>query len=310
MVKNVILNGREVLPIGLGTYGFGEETLKAQGVSDSEQIDSMVYSFNKGVNYVVGYLSYANGNTVKLLAKAMEQSKNPLYLTFCAYPDNYTKLSEMKEKFVEFLKLMNVKKVDTFMVSSQMEGRFGRAAVQDFMEETINSNLADTLGVNNFNLEQLNDYFLRFGNKIVLHELCHNFEIRVFEELGIIQRNKELGIQTIIYQPIRRNRTATRNWPMLVSLSNKYGKTQNQIILNWLYRLGILIMIKSGSNKHIDENIDALSFEMSNDDIELINNFKIDWKVPELDWLNFNSEKALYVAKLPNVFDNIYDSNK
>lgn len=66
MIKNIVLNGKEVLPIGLGTYGFGEEALIAQGVNESEQIDSMVYSFNKGVNYVVGYLTYAVNNSFKM----------------------------------------------------------------------------------------------------------------------------------------------------------------------------------------------------------------------------------------------------
>lgn len=226
-------------------------------------------------------------------------------MTFCAYPHNYTTLSEMKDKFVEYLKLMNIEKVDTFMVSSQMEGRFGRPALQDFMEEILQSNLADTLGLNNFNLEQLNSYYSRFGKKIVLHELCHNFEIRVFEDLGIIHRNQELGIQSITYQPLRRNKTSNRNWPLLVSLAEKYGKTQNQIILNWLYRLGILIMLKSGNQKHTDENIDALNFTISDEDIELINKFKIEWNMPQLDWLNFNAEEALYVAKLSNVFDDL-----
>lgn len=65
-------------------------------------------------------------------------------------------------------------------------------------------------------------------------------------------------------------------------------------------------MLKSGNKRHIDENIGALNFEMTNEDIEQINNFTIDWKIPKLDWLNFNSEDGLYVAKLPNVFDEIY----
>lgn len=98
MINNMVINGKSVFPIGLGTFGFGEDVLKEQGISEIEQVESMVYSLNKGINYIVGYLTYANGNAVKLLAKAVEQTKKPIYLTFCAYPHNYTTLSEMKEK--------------------------------------------------------------------------------------------------------------------------------------------------------------------------------------------------------------------
>ncbi|MCX6717052.1 MAG: hypothetical protein NTU76_00030 [Candidatus Taylorbacteria bacterium] len=45
MVKNIVLNGKSVFPIGLGSYGFGEDVLKEQGVSEDEQIESMVPDF-------------------------------------------------------------------------------------------------------------------------------------------------------------------------------------------------------------------------------------------------------------------------
>lgn len=305
--KYLTLNNKKVLGLGLGSYGFGEPALADQGVTEEDQVKQIKYALDKGVNYVVGYLTYANGKAAELLSRAAKESLNPLYITFCAYPSDYTKIEQLEEKFKSFLMTMNVKKVDTFMVSSQMEDRFGTEITQKFMKKVLDNGWADSLGINNFNLEQLNKYYSVFGKSIVLHELCHNFEIRIFEDLGIIKRGNELGIQPIVYQPLRRNRTALRNWPLLVSLSKKYNKTQNQIILNWLNQVGMLSLVKASNNDHVDENLESLNFEMDSKDIKLINDFRPNWEIPKLNWDNFNSEDGLYVAKLSNVFDEEYD---
>lgn len=304
--KYFTLNNKKVFGLGLGTFGYGEQKLIDEGISEEEQIKSLVYTLNRGVNYVVGYLTYANGKAVELLARAIKESKKNVYLTFCAYPHNYTSVDELKSKFIEFLKTMDVKKVDTFMVSSQMEGRFGTQKTLELMNTVLKEGLAGTLGLNNYNLEQLNNYYSVFGNTIILHEICHNFEVRIFEDMKIIEKGQELGIQHIGYQPLRRNKTSLRNWPLLVSLAKTYGKTQNQIILNWLNQSNILTLIKAADIKHVEENMESLDFEIKESDIELLNSFRPNWKIPNLNWDNFNSEDALYVAKLSNVFDELY----
>lgn len=61
---------------------------------------------------------------------------------------------------------------------------------------------------------------------------------------------------------MRRNRTANRNYPLLVELSNKYNKTQNQVILNWIVKeKGLNVLIKSTNIERINENFEAIKME-------------------------------------------------
>ena len=69
-----------------------------------------------------------------------------------------------------------------------------------------------------------------------------------------------------------------------MELSGKYGKTQNQIILNWMCNLGYSPMVFSTNEDHIDENVASTSFEMSKTDYKRISDFRPDNFNPQVSW--------------------------
>lgn len=160
--------------------------------------------------------------------------------------------------------------------------------------------------ITNENLELLKNYHKIFGGKLFSHEVCFNFEVRENEKLGMIPYANENNIKTILYQPLRRNRTAQRNWSILVELSKKYNATQNQIILAWLMSRGYLPLTKSEEINHIDEHIDAINIKLDKVDIDKLNNFEVsNYISPKIDW--DKSGEGIDVSQLSNVFDEEYD---
>ena len=114
----------------------------------------------------------------------------------------------------------------------------------------------------------------------------------------------------IPYQPLRRNRTAIRNWPILTGLSGKYKKTQNQIVLNWLKWKGFKPLVKSESKSHIDENLAAFDFVMEKADYISIDKFRVpNYKTPDIDWWQEGTGDEK-IHMLPNVFDERYPAEK
>jgi len=159
----------------------------------------------------------------------------------------------------------------------------------------------------NANLEYLQKYHEAFGDKLVSHEVHYSFEVRDNEYLGILDYADKHTIKNVIYQPLRRNRTALRKWDLLVRLARKYNKTQNQIILNWLVSKGYLPLIKSQSKTHIDENLAALGFVLASDDIKALDMFKVqDYEMQDIDW--FVEHGGTTIFSLPNTFDEQYPS--
>ena len=159
--------------------------------------------------------------------------------------------------------------------------------------------------VTNFNLEYLQKYHQVFKEKLFSHELCFNFEIRENEVLSITEYARNNEILNVIYQPLRRNRTSHRNWPVLLELSQKYNKTQNQVLLNWLSAKGFYPLIKSDKIEHINENLEAWSFTLDTDDIKKLNNFSVSgYKSPKIDW--FMTGDGTKIHAIPNEFDEKY----
>ncbi len=55
------------------------------------------------------------------------------------------------------------------------------------------------------------------------------------------------------------------------SLAEKYGKTKIQIVLRWHIERNFVVIPRSRSPEHIQENIDIFDFVLTNDEIETIN---------------------------------------
>jgi len=130
------------------------------------------------------------------------------------------------------------------------------------------------------------------------------------KKLGILDFNSEHNIKSVIFQPLRRNNTAKRNWNLLAELSEKYQKTQNQIILNWLISKNLLPIIKSDNIKHIDANLESLSFKLEQGDIDSLDNFRVkNYKEVILDWFKEGIPESTTISQLPNNFDKLYPEN-
>ena len=140
------------------------------------------------------------------------------------------------------------------------------------------------IGISNVNLEQL----IEVNNevKIDFFEGVYNLECKIYEDNKVLEYCKKINIQFVCYQALRRNRTAMRNYGVLVGLSKKYNKTQNQIIINWIVKeKNILPLIKCTNIKRIEENLSAIDFIMEAEDYRKLNEFRSEeFDNVEIDW--------------------------
>jgi diketogulonate reductase-like aldo/keto reductase len=88
--------------------------------------------------------------------------------------------------------------------------------------------------------------------------------------------------------------TITHNWEPLARLSEKYGKTQNQIVLNWMKSLGFLPEVFSTSEDHIRENWEAMQFDMTKEDYNELTNYRIPrYNPPQINWANMGNGDSI-----------------
>ena len=82
-------------------------------------------------------------------------------------------------------------------------------------------------------------------------------------------------------------------------LSEKYNKTQNQVMINWIVKeKGIIPIIKSTNKDRIKENIESLDFKMEKEDYEVLNIFQ-NKKINNIE-INWNEESGVTIDQLAN----------
>lgn len=89
-------------------------------------------------------------------------------------------------------------------------------------------------------------------------------------ESEIIPYCQKNDIIIMAYRPIERGFLLNPN-PLLDDLSRKYGKTKAQIAINWLVsKKNIITIPKSINPDHLKENLGAIGWNLSDEDMELL----------------------------------------
>src|SRR5690625_4291931 len=142
------------------------------------------------------------------------------------------------------------------------------------LERLYNDGRVKAMGVSNFlghHLEKLfQDTTIRpVVNQIELHpKLMQKSTVDFCKE-------KDIVIQSC--SPLGRARYL--NDQLLNSLAEKYHKTPAQIMIRWHLQHGFVVIPKSTNPKRQEENISVFNFELSNDDMRLIDGLEADLRI-------------------------------
>src|SRR5699024_12711968 len=83
------------------------------------------------------------------------------------------------------------------------------------------------------------------------------------------RRSSDLDILLEAWSDLKRGRMFDE--PVLVKLSEKYGKTPAQIILRWDVETGVSTIPKSVSADRVRENGNIFDFELTSEEVDAIN---------------------------------------
>lgn len=303
-----MINKSDIFPIGVGTWGLGGFAIKDEAVDKKKQIEALVYMFNQGLNYIELNLWNAQGYAAEIVAEALalsDKNREDIFIVQAVYLYD-SKLSELEGEVSRLLKLFKTDYIDSLQLTQSVFLDYEFESICTLVEGLITQGVTRFTSITNENLDLLRRYCERFGEKLFSHEVCYNFEIRENEKEGLIEYAQQHDIVTAVYQPLRRNRTARRNWPLLIELADKYQVTQNQIILSWLLAKGLLPLTKSDNIDHINEHLAAINLKLDDLDINKLNTFlPPSYRAPKIDWAK--TGEGVRVDQLSNVFDEDYN---
>lgn len=222
-----MVNLKDIFPLGIGTF-------RIDLTQKDDSMNALIDSFNLGQNYIDTSHLYENGKVMSFIGEFIKKvGRDKLFITTKIEP-TVEKITDIEEQLNKYLKIMDIDYVDCLMLHSVIFTKLPLMQTYKEMNRMKELGKVRSLGLSNSNLEQLKEINDQYP--ISIYEGVYNLECKLNEDIGIIDYCKNNNIIFCAYQPLRRNRTANRNYPLLVELSKKYNKTQNQIILNWIIK--------------------------------------------------------------------------
>lgn len=288
------MNKNEIYPIGIGTWKIDYENI-------DNDIPGLNYQIENGQNYWALSMLYNNGEVVRKLKPIISSlDRNKIFITANLEP-TIECISDVEKQLDEYLNILEIKNVDCLQLHKPSFSNIPLIEVYREIKRLVYIGKVRYIGISNSRFEELIE--LDKEVKIDFFEGVYNLECKIYEDNGVIEYCKNNNIIFNCYQPIRRNRTSKRNYPILVELANKYNKTQNQILINWIVKeKGLNPIIKSTHIERIKENLDAISFEMDKEDYDKLNKFRSEeFDNIKIDWANTGD--GVSIDQLANQFE-------
>jgi len=147
------------------------------------------------------------------------------------------------------------------------------------MEKLVDLGLAKSIGVSNFNSEQITRVLGNCRIKPVTNQVECSPSLN---QKKLIEFCKARDIVITAYSPLSRpyRYEADKSMPKpalldprVEEMGKKYNKTPAQVVLRYLVHLGTIPIPKSSNEGRIKQNIDIFDFELSSGDIEIMNSF-------------------------------------
>ncbi|UKS24471.1 aldo/keto reductase [Paenibacillus sp. HWE-109] len=138
------------------------------------------------------------------------------------------------------------------------------------------------IGVSNFQIHHLQQIIEDTGVIPAVNQVEYHPQLAQKELLAY---TREHGIQLEAWSPLMQGKLDV---PVLHQLADKYGKSPAQIVLRWDIQHGVVTIPKSVTEHRIRENAAIFDFELSSEDIALIDSLNENKRIgPDPDHVTF-----------------------
>ncbi len=250
--KITLLDGNKIPGFGFGCYNaYGEEMANAVRMA-----------IEAGYRYIDSATFYHNEDAVGEGLSTAGVSHDELFVLSKTWPNAY---SNVEGSVMENLKNLKVEYLDAMLLHWPWMDEALRLSAYEQGLKLREKGLIKTMGVSNFQIEQLEKLYEEFGEWPAINEL----EIHPhYQQRELVEFCKSKGIQIIAYSPIARGRYTDN--AELLEIAKKYEKSTAQLILRWHTQNGIIPIPKSSHRERIIENADIFDFALSKEEMAAI----------------------------------------
>ena len=255
-MKYVKLNNGVKMPM----LGFG--VCRIDDLKECEEV--VLNAIQEGYRLIDTAAIYGNEIAVGNAIMRSHINREELFITSKLWIDDNS-YEGAKKAFQDSLKKLQLDYIDLYLIHRHIGDYYGAYKA---LSELYKEGKIKAIGVSNFYIDQLMDLILFQEVKPVVNQIqCHPFQQRK-EELHFLKEN---DIQLEAWSPFAVGQNHIFQNEILTMIAKKYDKSVAQVILRWHIQRGIVVIPKSVQRNRMKENMDIWNFQLSKEDMKLIN---------------------------------------
>lgn len=286
IIPTKTLSGGFSLPIfGLGTWMMGGAFTRDLNNDDDRDIRAIQQAIRDGITHIDTAELYAAGHAEELVGQAIKNlNRANLFIVSKVWSD-HLKYDDLINAVKRSLARLKSDYLDLYLIHKPSQTVPLRETMRA-MDALVDTGLIKNIGVSNFTVPRMQEAHSYTKNKIVATQVHYNLMFREPEVKGVLQYCQENEIFIIAWRPVEKGLLVLKGNQLVGGLCQKYDKTPAQIAINWLISQPFVVTLSTmRSPEHLKENLDALDWRMSKEDVELIrdnfpNQQKISNRVP------------------------------
>ncbi|MBO5328698.1 MAG: aldo/keto reductase [Clostridia bacterium] len=233
-------------------------------IADEECEKHVLNAIKTGYRHVDCAQIYRNERGLGNALAKTDVPREELYITSKVWVSNFG-----KDKTIKSVDL-SLSKLQTPYVNLMLLHRpFGDyiSAWKD-LEKCVEEGKVNSIGLSNFNKKQTQRILDICKIKPVINQIeCHPYGAQ--NKLKEYLFNNDIAVEA--WYPLGHGNKKLMSEKILLALAEKYSKTPAQIILRWHIQNNNIVLPKTVRVERMVENFNALAFELTKEDVALIN---------------------------------------
>ena len=269
--RKITLNNNIQFPcFGFGTYQMRKKTELENAINEAYKCGYRLFDTAK---------MYGNEKIIGDAIKKYKIPREEIFLTTKVPPEDMS-YAKAKKVIENSLSKLQTNYLDLVLVHwPGVSKDSDRVEVWKALEESVDEKKVKMIGVSNFCKPHLQQILKNCKIKPVINQIECN---PIYWDKETINYSKQNNIIIESYCPLAEWDSKLVENDVLKKIASNKGKSVAQIILRWLLQKEVIPLPRSGNKSHIRENININDFQLTDSEMNEINdlnkiNYKVDW---------------------------------
>lgn len=251
-------SGLEMPVLGLGTWRMGE-----LGRYHEAEVTALRHGLDLGISLIDTAEMYGEGGAEKVVAEAIKGCREQVFLVSKVYPHNASR-QRMIEACEQSLQRLKTDYLDLYLL--HWRGSVPLSETLEVFQSLKQAGKIREYGVSNFDVGDLEKVVsLPGGDAIATNQVLYNLTRRGIE-WDLLPWCRQHKMPIMAYSPVEQGRLLSHR--ALQAVAHQRGVTAAQIAIAWLLNQEDVIVIpKSSSLAHVEENYAALDIRLSPEEL-------------------------------------------